>query len=292
MDRIRLRAMAKINLGLDVTGVLPDGYHDVRMVMQTICLADLIEIRKERDRGIRIRTNLPYLPVDSRNLAYRAAQMMTEEFGLPGGLALSIRKRIPVAAGMAGGSTDAAAVLYGINRMYGIGLSEEKLMERGLKLGADVPFCIMRGTALAEGIGEILTRVPPMVPCFVVTAKPAVSVSTKEVYEKLDVDGILKHPDIDGLLRALEARDLAGISGCLGNVLESVTIRSCPRIGEIKDTLMNCGASGALMSGSGPSVFGLFTERSSAETAERILRKRNLAKQISVTVPYNAENGK
>jgi len=282
--------MAKINLGLDVTGVRPDGYHDVRMVMQTICLSDLIEIRREKNPGIRIRTNLPYLPADSRNLAYRAAQMMMQEFHLPGGIALSIHKRIPVAAGMAGGSTDAAAVLYGMNRMYGTGLSQNALMERGVKLGADVPFCIMRGTVLAEGIGEVLTRVDPLVPCFIVAAKPAVSVSTKEVYEKLDVEGIAEHPDIDGLLAALASRDLAAVSGCLGNVLESVTVRSYPRIGEIKDTMTKCGACGTLMSGSGPSVFGLFPDRGTAVTAERTLRKRNLTGQIFITVPYNIKS--
>ena len=204
MDKMELKALGKINLGLDVLGKRPNGYHDVRMVMQTIYLYDQIIMEKKKESGIEISTNLFYLPVNENNLAYRAARLLMDEFDIHTGVKISLTKHIPVAAGMAGGSSNAAAVLYGMNRMYGLGLSMEELMERGVTLGADVPYCIMRGTVLAEGIGEILTPLPAMPKCQIVVAKPPVSVSTKMVYEKLDSHRIEDHPDIDGIIDGLK----------------------------------------------------------------------------------------
>ena len=208
MEKMQLKALAKINLGLDVLRRREDGYHEVRMIMQTVHIYDRILLEKQADPGIRVKTNLYYLPANENNLVYKAAKLLMEEFGIRGGIGIDLKKYIPVAAGMAGGSSDAAAVLFGINRMYGLGLSTEELMRRGVKIGADVPYCVMRGTALAEGIGEVLTPLPPMPPCCILVAKPGVSVSTRFVYENLQADGLSFHPDIDGMREALERRDL------------------------------------------------------------------------------------
>ena len=224
MDRLELKALGKINLGLDVLGRRENGYHDVRMVMQTVYLYDRIIMKKSKTPGIRLETNLYYLPVNENNLAYQAAQMLMDEFHIEEGVSIQLDKHIPVAAGMAGGSSNAAAVLFGMNRMFSLGLSQKELMERGVKLGADVPYCIMRGTVLAEGIGEILTPLSPMPKCYVLIAKPAISVSTKMVYEKLDSHEIEDHPDIDGILAGLKAGDLKEVAGSMGNVLECVTV--------------------------------------------------------------------
>ena len=190
---------------------------------------------------------------------------------------------------MAGGSSDAADVLFGINRMYGLGLSTEELMRRGVKIGADVPYCVMRGTALAEGIGEVLTPLPPMPPCCILVAKPGVSVSTRFVYENLQADGLSFHPDIDGMREALERRDLKGLAARMGqgNVLETVTVPEYPVIQRLKDTMMRCGAQAALMSGSGPTVFGVFESRQAAKKAFAVLKRGHLAKQLFLTTPYN-----
>lgn len=188
MKEIRMKALAKINLGLDVVKKREDGYHEVRMIMQTVKLYDQIDIHKMDKPGIRLKTNLQYLPVDENNLAYRAARLLIEEFGIPKGVSIRLRKVIPIAAGMAGGSSDAAAVLVGLNRIFQLGLTKQELMERSVKLGADVPYCILRGTALAEGIGEKLTRLPAMPKCHVLIAKPGIHVSTKMVYTNLRAD--------------------------------------------------------------------------------------------------------
>ncbi len=206
MDKIKLKALGKINLGLDVLGRRPNGYHDVRMVMQTVYLYDQILLEKTDKEGISLKTNLFYLPVNENNLAYRAAKMLIDEFTIKEGVHISLEKHIPVAAGMAGGSSNAAAVLYGMNRLFQLGLTDQELMERGVKLGADVPYCIMRGTVLAEGIGEELTPLPAMPKCHVLLAKPPISVSTQKVYEKLDAQEVTKHPDIDGILLGLQSR--------------------------------------------------------------------------------------
>ncbi len=287
MDEITLKALAKINLGLDVTGKRADGYHEVRMVMQTIHLYDRLYIRKTREPGIKIRTNLPFLPVNESNLVYRAADLLMKEFEIREGVSVELSKRIPVAAGMAGGSTDGAATLYGMNQMFELGLNRRELMERGLKLGADVPYCLMRGTALAEGIGEVLTPLSPMIKCPVLIAKPPVSVSTKLVYSGLKLDRDTVHPNIDELLKDIRFRNMKGICRHMGNVLESVTVPLYPVITEIKERMRAKGARAALMSGSGPTVFGLFEDEGTARRALEDMRISGLAKQIYLTSIYN-----
>ena len=287
-----LKAYGKINLGLDVVRRREDGYHEVRMIMQTVRVYDAIELNRTEEEGIRLSTNLYYLPDNENNLGYRAAKLLMDEFGIRDGVEIKMKKFIPVAAGMAGGSSDAAAVLFGINKMFGLGLSEKELMERGVRLGADVPYCIMRGTALSEGIGEILTPLPPMPQCRVLIAKPAVSVSTKHVYESLNLSslGAEVHPDIDAMRAAIENKDLSGVVSQLGNVLETVTIPENPVIQTLKDKMMEMGADGSLMSGSGPTVFGLFTNQTAAQAAYEELRygrSQDLAKQVYLTSFYN-----
>lgn len=288
MDRLELKALGKINLGLDVLGRRENGYHDVRMVMQTVYLYDRIIMKKSKTTGIRLETNLYYLPVNENNLAYQAAQMLMDEFHIEEGVSIQLDKHIPVAAGMAGGSSNAAAVLFGMNRMFSLGLSQKELMERGVKLGADVPYCIMRGTVLAEGIGEILTPLSPMPKCYVLIAKPAISVSTKMVYEKLDSHEIEDHPDIDGILAGLKAGDLKKVAGSMGNVLERVTVDAYPVIDQIKKMMIKEGALNAMMSGSGPTVFGIFEEKATARKAADAIRDARLTKQVYVTNIHNA----
>ena len=288
MDRLELKALGKINLGLDVLGRRENGYHDVRMVMQTVYLYDRIIMKKSKTPGIRLETNLYYLPVNENNLAYQAAQMLMDEFYIEEGVSIQLDKHIPVAAGMAGGSSNAAAVLFGMNRMFSLGLSQKELMERGVKLGADVPYCIMRGTVLAEGIGEILTPLSPMPKCYVLIAKPAISVSTKMVYEKLDSHEIEDHPDIDGILAGLKAGDLKKVAGSMGNVLERVTVDAYPVIDQIKKMMIKEGALNAMMSGSGPTVFGIFEEKATARKAADAIRDARLTKQVYVTNIHNA----
>ena len=288
MDRLELKALGKINLGLDVLGRRENGYHDVRMVMQTVYLYDRIIMKKSKTPGIRLETNLYYLPVNENNLAYQAAQMLMDEFHIEEGVSIQLDKHIPVAAGMAGGSSNAAAVLFGMNRMFSLGLSQKELMERGVKLGADVPYCIMRGTVLAEGIGEILTPLSPMPKCYVLIAKPAISVSTKMVYEKLDSHEIEDHPDIDGILAGLKAGDLKKVAGSMGNVLERVTVDAYPLIDQIKKMMIKEGALNAMMSGSGPTVFGIFEEKATARKAADAIRDARLTKQVYVTNIHNA----
>ena len=271
MTHLRLRAYGKINLGLDVTGIREDGYHEVRMIMQTVRLYDSIELYRSQKPGIRLETNLYYLPVNEQNLAYKAAKLLMDEFHIQEGLKMQLRKFIPVAAGMAGGSADAAAVLFGVNRMFGLGLSREELMKRGVTLGADIPYCLLRGTALSEGIGEQLTPLPPMPQCQVLIAKPGISVSTKTVYRALDEMELKpeQHPDIDGMIRSIREGDLMAVAGKFG---------------------MEKGAVNAMMSGSGPTVFGLFTNPRAAQEAYEYLRYGEgaaLARQVYLTSFYN-----
>lgn len=288
MKRLELKALGKINLGLDVLGRRENGYHDVRMVMQTVYLYDQITMKKTKTPGIRIETNLFYLPVNENNLAYRAAQLLVDEFHLEEGVHIALEKHIPVAAGMAGGSSNAAAVLYGMNRMFSLGLSEQELMDRGVTLGADVPYCIMRGTVLAEGIGEKLTPLAPMPRCYVLLAKPPISVSTKRVYEKLDSHEITDHPDIDGILAGLERGSLKDTVSCMGNVLERVTIEEYPVIERIKTMMKEEGALNAMMSGSGPTVFGIYDNKELAKRSAAKIKAAGLAKQVYVTNIHNA----
>ena len=288
MKQIELKALAKINLGLDVLGKRENGYHDVRMIMQSIYLYDDVTIQRKDTQGIEVETNLHFLPTDKNNIAYKAAKLLMEEFHLPGGVRILLNKRIPVAAGMAGGSSNAAAVLFGMNKMFRLGLSQEELMERGVQLGADVPYCIMRGTVLAEGIGEELTVLPSMPPCVVLIAKPPISVSTRVVYEALDSKEIVTHPDIDGLIDGLEKGSLQEIAKYMGNVLEDVTIPLHPVIENIKREMKQAGALNAMMSGSGPTVFGLFENRKAARKAQERIRRKGLAKQVYITNVHSA----
>ena len=288
MDRLDLNALGKINLGLDVLGKRENGYHDVRMVMQSVYVYDRICVEKKREAGIELSTNLGYLPVNENNLAYKAARLLMDEFSVQEGVKINLEKHIPVAAGMAGGSSDAAAILHGLNRMFELCLSKEDLMKRGVELGADVPYCIMRGTALAEGIGEVLTPLPRIPKCFALIAKPSIIVSTKTVYEKLDALEIVDHPDIDGIIEGLNQGDLDEICACMGNVLEKVTIEDYPVIEEIKNVMKENGAINAMMSGSGPTVFGIYKERKQAKAAGEKIRALGLAKQLYVTNMHNA----
>ena len=288
MDKLELKALGKINLGLDILGRRENGYHDVRMVMQTVYLYDRVILEKTKQRGIQITANLHYLPVNENNIAYKAARLLMDEFDIKGGIKITLEKHIPVAAGMAGGSSNAAAVLFGMNRMYRLGLKEEGLKERGVKLGADVPYCIMRGTVLAEGIGEILTPLPPMPKCYILIAKPPISASTKVVYEKIDARGIDSHPDIDGIIAGLEHGDINKIASSMGNVLEQVMLEECPELLDIKNAMRECGALNSMMSGSGPTVFGIFKERRRAKKAASLLKEQGLARQVYVTNVHNA----
>lgn len=287
MDSIRLKARAKINLGLDVLGKREDGYHEVRMVMQTVGIYDRLIITRIPEDEIRIRSNLAFLPLNENNLIYKAAKLLKEEYGYDGGVEIDLNKFIPVAAGMAGGSTDAASTLFGINRLFDLGMSQRKMMELGLKLGADVPYCVMRGTALAEGIGEKLTRLKPMPHCWLLVAKPPVNVSTKLVYESLDMSEVVSHPDIDGIIKAIEAQDVQGVAAKMGNVLEQVTIPLYPVIDTIKKDMLEHGAVNAMMSGSGPTVFGIFPDEEMALKCQTYLKVKGDARQVYITETFN-----
>lgn len=284
---MRLRALAKINLGLDILRKRDDGYHEVRMIMQTIQMYDVLDIHKTETPGISLCVNLPYIPSDERNLVYKAAKLLMDEFEVREGISIKLDKFIPVAAGMAGGSSDAAAAFVGVNRLFNLGLSEQELMERAVKVGADVPYCIMRGTALAEGIGEKLTRIPQVPKCFVLVGKPGVNVSTKLAYENLNLAGIDRHPDIDGMIADIGKGDLYGMASRMGNVFEAGIISKYPVIQEIKDLMEEGGALKALMSGSGPTVFGIFDDGEKMETAAAKLRSSKLAKTVFATEVYN-----
>ena len=292
ITHLRLKAYGKINLALDVLGRREDGYHEVRMIMQTVCLHDHIDLYRTSQPGIRIQSNLFYLPDNEQNLAYKAARLLMDEFHVNQGVSIHLKKFIPVSAGMAGGSTDAAAVLFGVNKMFGLGLSLEDLKTRGVTLGADIPYCLMRGTALSEGIGDELSPLPPMPQCQVLLAKPGISVSTRAVYESLDSMKLAPsdHPDIDGMIEAIRRKDLKAITGKFGNVLELVTGEKYPVIAQIEQVMREYGAMGTMMSGSGPTVFGLFANPGAAGQAYETLRfgsASHLAKQVYLTNFFN-----
>lgn len=287
MNSVRIKAYGKVNIGLDVTAKRADGYHEVKMVMQTVNIYDKLNIAKISAPRIKISTNLHYVPTNENNLIYKAAKLLFDEFGIKGGVEIHLHKFIPVSAGMAGGSSDAAATLLALNRLYGLGLSAEELMGRGIKLGADVPYCVMCGTALAEGIGEKLTKLPPMPNCFVVIAKPGFSISTRQVYQNLKVEKIKRHPDINGIVKAIEEGNLYGVTSRMHNVLENVTVKEYPVIQLIKELMVKNGALNSIMSGSGPTVFGLFDEAKKAKRALRMIKESKLSKQLYLTDLYN-----
>lgn len=316
MNKVNVRAYGKVNLGLDVTGCREDGYHLVRMVMQTVDVWDELTISaetvsfeksdqhssagadnkisdvcdtvndaEERLLSISIECNVPEVPRDSRNIAYKAAQLICREYGISAHIHISINKNIPAAAGMAGGSADGAAVIKGLNELFALNMSEEQMDAAALRLGADVPFCLRHGTYLAEGIGEVLTRVTDLVHCYMVIVKPDFGISTPWAYKALDeyiethhdeIEHI--HPDIDGLIAALDKGSIADIAGSMGNILELVAIAANPQIQEIKDSLERLGAVKALMSGSGPTVFGIFEKEAAADAAMTFFSGREYGK--------------
>ena len=273
---MEVRAYAKLNLTLDVIARREDGYHDLRMVMQTVDLADTLTIAEEEQEGVRVSTNLRYLPGDERNLAAIAAKKFWESNACNGkGLAISLQKNIPVCAGMGGGSSDAAAVLRALNELYGMNLSVQRLAEIGEQVGSDVPYCVLGGTALAEGRGEQLTTLTPLPDCHIVICKPAFPISTPELFGCIDCRKIRCRPDTEGIITALQNGDLAGVARRLYNVFEDVlTDRRGAEIAEIKNELISCGALGAVMSGTGPTVFGLFDDSEKAKAAYQSLKSR------------------
>lgn len=284
MDKKTVKAYAKINLGLDVLRRLENGYHELRMIMQTVGIFDTLTLEKTAEEGkIALSVDKEDLPCDEKNLAFRAAALMFREYSLNGGIKISLEKRIPMAAGMAGGSADAAAVLRGINILYDLNRDDEELKRLGKQLGADVPYCVVGGTCLAEGIGEKLTVLPELKGAHLLIAKPDFDVSTKFVYEHLDAGQIEVHPDIDGQLKALYKGDLKAVAEKMGNVLQDVTIPYYPQVSEIKETMVRLGAYGAMMSGSGPSVFGLFESDDAAESAKEEMKKRFPGTALFVT---------
>ena len=281
---LKLRAYAKINLSLDVVGKLDNGYHELCMVMHTVKLYDIITITEKKNGGIRMTTNLPYLPANRNNLVMRAAELFFEHSRIVApNLHIHLKKYIPVGAGLAGGSSDAAAVLRGLNEQYGRKLSRAELMEIGKTLGADVPYCIMGGTALAEGIGEKLTPLPRMPKCYIVLAKPKFSLSTPAVFGETDLPNMKLHPDTRGMLEAIRQHDLKGIAVRMFNVLEDPAKKVIRKqnanwcsphiIDEYKRTMLKYNSIGTVMSGSGPTVFGLFIKEEDAQEAYRRFRQ-------------------
>lgn len=285
------RAPAKINLTLDVLARRADGYHDLQMVMQSVSLADMLSIRRGCGEGVEVRTNLGYLPCDTRNTAYLAAQAFFDATGVScDGVRIMIEKRIPVAAGLAGGSTDAAAVLRALNRLYETGLTAKELERIGLSVGADVPYCIRGGTRLAEGVGEVLSDLPPMPACQIVLCKPAFGMSTARVFGALSCAEIEKRPDLSAMRAALAAGDVPKIGAGLCNVLEPVVAAERGEILQIKELLLEHGAHGACMSGSGSTVFGIFTNESEAQAAKQSLLRRWRDTHLAAPVGETAAN--
>ena len=296
-----LKAYAKVNLCLDVLRRREDGYHDVKMVMQNIGLYDelsfvyecaakastsdegsdayVIELTSDSDNN--------QVPMDETNLIYKAIKLMFEAYDIHGSMKIKLKKSIPVAAGMAGGSTDCAAAIKAVNTLCGLNLSLQDMMDIGVKLGADVPFCLMAKTALSEGIGEVLTGISPLSDCHILVAKPPVSVSTGMVYNNLRLDQIEpdEHPDVDGMVKALEDGDLRRVAAKMDNILESVTVKLNPEIKTIKDIMISMGALNALMSGSGPTVFGLYEDMEEAMAAKAYIIKKGLANEVYITNP-------
>lgn len=283
MDKLQLKAYGKINLGLDVIRKRPDGYHDLDMIMQMVDVYDDVILTKKEDDEIVVKTDAAVLSNGKDNLAYMAAKTLMDEFGINQGLEIKINKRIPIAGGMAGGSSDCATTLIGVNQMFDLGLTKEELMERGVKLGADVPYCILGGTAIARGIGEILTPLPTPPQCYVIIAKPPVSVSTAFVYGHIRPDEITKRPDIESMASAIKDQDLYKLSSLLYNVMEDVTVPEYPIIQDIKDVMLNGGALNSIMSGSGPTVFGLYDDKQKAEKTVEQLKQKGLTEQLYLT---------
>lgn len=270
MDSITVNAYAKINLSLDILGTLPNGYHEVQMIMQSLTLHDTLTLTRTEENDILLTCSDLSLPVDEKNLAYRAAASFLKHFNILSGISIDLKKKIPCAAGLAGGSSDAAAVLRGMNELFATNASEEELAAIGVTLGADVPYCLFLGTALSEGIGERLTRLPAAPDCFCLLVKPEAGASTGQIYKSYDAlepTGVIAHPQTDLLLTALRTQDYPLLCEKLCNVLEPVTARLVPEVDTLRRTLTTLGADGVRMSGSGPTVFGLFSDEDTAEKA-------------------------
>lgn len=268
-----LKAYAKINLSLDVVGKKDDGYHLLRMIMQSIDLYDTIQIVK-KGQGVELLCDRPYVPSDERNIAYKAAELFMREYKIDGGVSIDIKKNIPVAAGLAGGSADAAAVLKGMRDLFKPEIRDKELMELGVRIGADVPFCILGGTALCEGIGEKVTKLAPFRDKILILVKPPFSVSTKTVYQQLDINKIRVHPPTEKLMEAMIKQDLTYVSKNMKNVLENVTLSKHRTLKILKNELLEMGATGSMMSGSGPSVFGFFEDMLTAQRCYDVMKAK------------------
>ena len=290
MDTLTRKAYAMINLGLDVLRRREDGYHEVKMIMQTVDIYDVLTFVKAPADVFRLSVDSAQIPDDDNNLVLKAARLLFATAGIDAGVEVTLQKNIPVAAGMAGGSTDAAATLIGLNALYDLRFTTEQLQEIGVKLGADIPYCIMGGTALSQGIGEILRPLPAPPRAHLVIAKPDLMISTKYVYENLHANSLKVHPNIDGMIETLSNQDLTKMCSLMGNVLETVTEKENPIITQIKDLMKEQGATGALMSGSGPTVFSIFTEEEKARSCFQKIQEENLAKQLFLTGFHNTGN--
>lgn len=290
MDKLSCRARAKVNLCLDVCGRRPNGYHDVKMVMQQVDVYDELEFKKLSTPDIILSVDSKdFLGELANNLIFRAVKLVREIYSIKDGVEITLKKNIPVAAGLAGGSTDAAAAFLAMNELFELNITRDELMDMAVRLGADIPFCIMGGTALSEGIGEILTPLPKPPKAYVVLAKPPIMVSTADVYKGLDLEALETRPDVDGMVSAIKEGDLLGITTRMENVLETVTVKNYPVIEELKTMMLEGGALNAMMSGSGPTVFGIFEDKDSAEAIAATIRDSKKAKDIMVTTFYNED---
>lgn len=288
MNSISIKAYGKINLGLDVLRRREDGYHEVKMIMQTVDIYDTLHMKKIEEDTIKLGVNVPNLEADESNLVYKAIKLIKDNYGVTGGVEAYLEKNIPIAAGMAGGSADCAAALKGMNELFELGISVDELCVLGKKLGADVPFCVVGGTMLAEGIGEILTPLNPVQGDYLVIAKPSIDVPTKYVYENLNVnEGKRIHPDVDIQLEAIKVGDNDLMYKHMGNILESVTIEKYGVIDEIKKELMGLGAKAAMMSGSGPTVFAIFSDKDMAISAKESIKGNYELDTLEVTTYKN-----
>lgn len=290
-NSLSLKAYAKVNLALDVLRRRPDGYHYVKMIMQNLDIYDELEFeviaRDTEDVRIDLTVNKEGIPTDDRNLVYKAIAILFEAFNIKSHIAVNLIKNIPAEAGMAGGSTDCAAALKAVNTLYNLGLTTDDLMKYGVKLGADVPYCILGRTAISEGIGEVLTPIKGLPPVHVLVAKPPVNVSTKEIYTNLKANELKHHPDVDGMVEALESQNLSAIAERMENVLETVTVNMHPEIEELKALMKDQGALNAIMSGSGPTVFGLFEDKDKVWETAMMISDKELAPEVFITRPVN-----
>ncbi len=287
MKNIRLFARAKINLALDVIEKLDNGYHNLQMIMQSVSLYDTIYIKKTFNDGICLETNKDWLPIDDKNLVYKAANYLKNEYNIKNGMYIYIKKQIPMCAGLAGGSADCASTLVGIRNLFNLKICNDKLLEIGKSFGADVPFCIKRGTYLAEGIGEKLTPMPPMPHCYMLIVKPSVSISTGAIFQSLDLSKIKERPDIEKINYYIKNENIEGIAANLCNVLETVSIPLYPIIKDIKEAMLESGALGSLMSGSGSAVFGIYKSKKQAILSKNFLEKKLNIKDIFIVKPFN-----